>query len=79
MATSSVRDAAYLQHVKEYARFCRIRGLFMIDSLGLWQDALKVKGVAEGVIRTKVKAARQFISSMQDPLSEPRKTITLEQ
>ena len=57
---------------KEYARFCRIRGLFLVDGLELWRTALKARGFPEEEIRTKVSAATDFVRRMEEPSSELR-------
>ncbi|MGA2615301.1 MAG: hypothetical protein ABSG38_17835 [Spirochaetia bacterium] len=72
MASSSNHGPTYLRDAKEYARFCRIRGIFLVDGLGLWRSALKARGLTEEVISAKVSAALHFIQAMEDPSSEPR-------
>jgi len=54
---------------KEYARFCRIQRLFLVDGLELWRTALKARGFSESQIEVKVLAATQFVRNMGEPLS----------
>ncbi len=72
MASSSNHGPAYLRDAKEYARFCRIRGIFLVDGLRLWRTALEARGFTQEVINAKVSAAAHFVRSLEDPSSEPR-------
>jgi hypothetical protein len=67
MAGSSARGPDYLRNAKEYARFCRMRGLFLVDSVGLWRRELEARGLPEEVVGTKVSAAVHLVQSMADP------------
>jgi len=40
--------------MKEYARFCRIHGLFMVDGLERWRTALQARGFSEEEIALKM-------------------------
>ncbi|HUI69527.1 MAG TPA: hypothetical protein VL354_03330 [Spirochaetia bacterium] len=70
MANSNGRGSAYLRDAKEFAQFCRVRGVFMVDGLEHWRAALKAKGTPDEVVSEKVSAAARFIRNMGDPLSE---------
>ncbi len=72
MASSFTPGPSYLRDAKEYARFCRMRGIFLVDGLDLWRAALKAKGFPEDAVVAKVTAAVHFVRSMEDPSSEPR-------
>ena len=67
MAGSAAFGPTYLQDAKEYARFCRIRGIFLVDGVGIWRKALEDKGLAEDVVVTKVSAAIHLVRSMGEP------------
>jgi hypothetical protein len=55
------------EDTKEYARFCRMRGLFLADSVGLWRKELEARGLPEDVVLTKISAAVHLVRSMADP------------
>lgn len=63
---------AFQKNAKEYARFCRIRGLFLVDGLELWRTALKARGFSEDEISAKVSTATDFVRRMGEASSEPR-------
>jgi len=67
MAGSSARGPEYLRDAKEYARFCRMRGLFLAESVGLWRRELEARGLPTDVVGTKVSAATLLVRSMADP------------
>jgi len=67
MAGSSAQGPDYLRDAKEYARFCRMRGLFLVDSVGLWRRELEGRGLAEDVVGAKISAAVHLVRSMADP------------
>ena len=72
MHGSSQHGPVDMRNAKEFAQFCRVREIFMVDGLELWREALKAKGTPEGVISEKVSSAAHFIRTMGDPSSEPR-------
>jgi hypothetical protein len=55
---------------KEYARFCRIHGLFMVDGLEAWRKALRARGFSEEEIALKTAGAADFVRRMGDPTSD---------
>jgi hypothetical protein len=55
---------------KEYSRFCRIHGLFLVDGLERWRTALKSRGLSEEEISAKISAAADFIRRIGEPPSE---------
>ncbi|MGO9307973.1 MAG: hypothetical protein ACLQDL_02985 [Spirochaetia bacterium] len=57
---------------KEYARFCRIHGLFLVDGLEPWRTALRGRGLSEVEIGRKISAAADFIRRLGDPSTERR-------
>jgi hypothetical protein len=63
---------AFRNHAKEYARFCRIRGLFLVDGLEPWRTALKAKGLSEAEIGFKISAAADFVRRLGEPSSDQR-------
>jgi len=67
MEGSSARGSDYLRDAKEYARFCRMRGLFLVDSVGTWRRELEARGLPEDVVVTKISAAVHLVRSMEDP------------
>jgi len=67
MADSAALGPTYLQDAKEYARFCRIRGIFLVDGVGIWRKALEDRGLSEDIVSTKVLAAVHFVRSMGEP------------
>ncbi|MHB8107932.1 MAG: hypothetical protein ACYDH4_10990, partial [Candidatus Cryosericum sp.] len=52
---------------KEYARFCRIHGLFMVDGLEAWRTALRARGFSEEEIALKIAGAADFVRRIGDP------------
>ena len=70
MASSFSRGSSYLRDAKEYARFCRIRGIFLVDGLDLWRTTLRQRGFPEDAVATKLTAAVHFVRSLGDPSSE---------
>ena len=65
------RDGSAIQRdEKEYQRFCRFRGLFLVDGLDSWRSALKARGVPEEEIRAKIEAAADFVKSLGEPSSD---------
>ena len=52
---------------KEYARYCRIHGLFMVDGLEPWRKALRARGLSEEEIALKIAGAADFVRRMADP------------
>ncbi len=61
------RGPAYRSHAKEYQRFCRMRGLFMVDGLQSWRAVLQRRGLSEAEVEQKVSAAAHFVKSMAEP------------
>ena len=59
-------DSSYHGDAKEYARFCRIRRIFLVDGIRAWRDALRARGLSEAEIGTKVSAAAHFIRLLGD-------------
>ncbi|HYW85444.1 MAG TPA: hypothetical protein VFB30_19455 [Spirochaetia bacterium] len=55
---------------KEYARFCRIHGLFMVDGLERWRTALQARGFSEEEIALKMAGAADFVRRMAEPTSD---------
>ena len=72
MGSTFIGGPASQNDAKEYARFCRIRGLFLLDGLERWRSALKTRGFPEDEIRAKVSAATDFVRRMGGPSSELR-------
>jgi predicted NAD/FAD-binding protein len=66
----SAFDHASRRDAKEYARFCRIHGFFLVDGLERWQTVLKDRGLSEIEITAKVAAATALIKSLAEPWSE---------
>ena len=58
------------QDAKEYARFCRIHELFLVDGIEPWRTALKSRGLSEVEISAKVSAATDFIRRIGELPSE---------
>jgi hypothetical protein len=56
---------------KEYARFCRFRGLFLVDGFDAWRKALKQKGLSDGEIGVKVSAAEDMVRRLEEPSPDP--------
>ncbi|HVO37386.1 MAG TPA: hypothetical protein VMV03_00005, partial [Spirochaetia bacterium] len=68
---SSLRpNSSYHGDAKEYARFCRIHRIFLVDGIGAWRNALKARGLSEAEIRTKVSAAAHFVRLLGDALPD---------
>lgn len=63
-------DGATFQDAKEYARFCRFRGLFLVNGLEPWRKALKDRGLSEDQIGAKVSAATDFVRRLGEPSSD---------
>jgi hypothetical protein len=57
---------------KEYARFCRLRGLFLVDGLEPWRTALKARGYTEEELALKIAGAADFVRRMGDPTPDGR-------
>jgi|GEM_PF-6853208 len=55
---------------KEYARFCRIHGLFMVDGLDAWRTALRARGFSQEEIALKIAGAADFVRRMGEPKSD---------
>lgn len=55
---------------EEYARFCRIRGLFLVDGLEAWRTALQARGFSEEEIALKTAGAAYFVRRMGDPTAD---------
>jgi len=71
MPSSFTHRPARARGAKEYVRFCRIHGIFMVDGLEQWHTALKARGTPEDVISVKVSAAALFVRSIEDPFPQP--------
>ena len=67
MAGSFIPGPASQKDAKEYARFCRIRGLFFVDGLETWRAALKARGLSGDEIDGKLAAAMHFVLSLGEP------------
>ena len=67
MGSSFVPGSAYHRDAKEYAQFCRLRGLFFVDGLDVWRVTLKTRGLAEEEIGRKIAAAARFVRNLGDP------------
>ena len=67
MAGSFVPGPASQKDAKEYARFCRIRRLFLVDGLETWRAALKARGLSGDEIDGKLAAAMHFVLSLGEP------------
>jgi len=59
---------------KEYARFCRIHELFLVDGLEPWRTTLKSRGLSEVEMSVKVSAATDYIRLIGGLTSEPHGT-----
>ncbi len=66
MTSSSKHGTAHARNAKEFAQFCRVHEIFMVDGLEVWRAALKAKGTPEGVINEKLSSAARFIRTMGD-------------
>ena len=64
MDASFPDGAAARSDAREYAQFCRFRGLFLVDGLESWMIALKTRGLPEDRIGEKLSAARAFVRRM---------------
>lgn len=51
----------YEKDVQEYAEFCKNCGLFLVDGIQLWGNALKAMGVPDRVIEVKLSSATLFV------------------
>src|SRR5208283_3359671 len=47
MGSTSNGGSSSRTDAKEYARFCRIHGLFLVDGLETWRTALTARGLSE--------------------------------
>jgi hypothetical protein len=63
---------AVRNHAKDYARFCRIRGLFLVDGLEPWRTALRAKGLSEAEIGFKISVAADFVRRLGEPSTDQR-------
>jgi hypothetical protein len=63
---------AFRNLAKEYARFCRIHALFLVDGLEPWQAALKAKGFSEAEIGLRMAAAADLVRRLGEPSSDRR-------
>lgn len=72
MKDESVNGRAWRRDAKEYAMFCRVRRLFMVDGLEHWKLVLRRKGLSEAEIGMKLAAAAQFIRTMAEPGQKTR-------
>ena len=61
---------AFTTSAKEYARFCRIHGLFMVEGLEPWRKALRARGFSEDEIALKIAGAADFVRRMGDPTTD---------
>ncbi len=55
---------------KEYTRFCRFRGMFLVDGLEAWRAALKARGLSEDQVGAKVSAAKDLVRRLAEPSSD---------
>jgi hypothetical protein len=55
---------------KEYTRFCRFHGLFLVDGLDAWRAALKSRGLSDFEVGAKVSAARDLVRRLAEPSSD---------
>jgi len=69
MADPAAFGPTYLRDAKEYARFCRMRGIFLVDGIEVWRRALEDRGLPEDVVSTKVLAATHLVRSLGEPPS----------
>jgi hypothetical protein len=46
---------------KEYARFCRLRGIFLAEGLEAWRRAMEQRKVPREEIQAKVADAARYI------------------
>jgi hypothetical protein len=63
-------DTTLRKNAKEYARFCRIHALFLVDGLEHWRTALKERGFAEIEVGVKVAAATDYIRRIGESSSQ---------
>ena len=49
---------------KEFARFCRINRVFMVEGLEVWRAALRARELPEEEINEKIAAAAEFVRKM---------------
>ncbi len=54
-------------YAKEYARFCRLTRLFLVDGLEPWRRALIARGVPGPEINRRLAAAAELIRSLAGP------------
>ncbi len=67
MGDASARGLVSRSYAKEYARFCRIYGLFLVNGLEVWRAALEARGIPGNEIKMKISAAAEFVRRMGDP------------
>ena len=63
------------QDSRAYADFCRYCGLFLVDGLQMWRDALKASGISDRAIELKLSSAAQLISRMRQRAGEDSRRI----
>ena len=64
MSSLPVPDHAYRADAKEYARFCRLRRLFLVDGLETWRKALQQRKLPQEDIDAKIDAATRFVRGL---------------
>ncbi|HET6487198.1 MAG TPA: hypothetical protein VFH83_12300 [Spirochaetia bacterium] len=64
MENPMVRGPHYHSAAKEFARFCRINRVFMVDGLEVWRAALRARELPEDEIDQKIAAAAEFVRRM---------------
>ena len=67
MSSSPVSEHSFRVDAKEYARFCRLRGLFLTDGLEPWRQALEGRKLPEDQILAKLAAAARFVQLFGQP------------
>ena len=49
---------------KEYARFCRLRRLFLAEGLHAWRQAMEQRNVPPEEIRAKISEAARYVEML---------------
>ena len=61
METTFDVGPSYEKDTQEYAVFCESCGLFLVDGLQMWRDALKAMGIADRAIEVKLSSAVELL------------------
>jgi len=64
MGNAPVIGPTYTKDSQEYLEFCNSCGLFLMDGLQLWRDALKAMKAADSAIEVKLASAAELVRRM---------------